>query len=75
MKELGGYRRKDPPCTYPNDYLPHAKGILYAGITTGHQGERAGEKKYFLLKLVAPRPKFASDITYAILEAIQEHGM
>ena len=30
------------------------------------------EKKYFLLKLVAPRPTFASDITDAELEVMQE---
>ena len=38
------------------------------------RGESTGEKKYFLLKLVAPRPTFASDITDAELEVMQEHG-
>jgi uncharacterized protein len=31
-------------------------------------------KQYFLLKLVAPRPTFATDITDAELRVMQEHG-
>jgi uncharacterized protein len=32
------------------------------------------EKKYFLLKLIAPRPSFATDMTDAELRVMQEHG-
>jgi uncharacterized protein YciI len=32
------------------------------------------EKKYFLLKLVAPRPTFSTDMTEAELRVMQEHG-
>jgi len=32
------------------------------------------EKKYFLLKLIAPRPTFATDTTEAELQIMQEHG-
>jgi uncharacterized protein len=32
------------------------------------------EKKYFLLKLIAPRPTFATDMTEAELRVMQEHG-
>ena len=33
------------------------------------------EKKYFLLKLIAPRPTFASDMTGAELRVMQEHAI
>jgi uncharacterized protein YciI len=32
------------------------------------------EKKYFLLKLIAPRPTFAADMTDAELRVMQDHG-
>jgi len=32
------------------------------------------EKKYFLLKLIAPRPDFADTMTAAELKVMQDHG-
>lgn len=32
------------------------------------------EKKYFLLKLIAPRPSFASDMTASERQVMEQHG-
>jgi len=36
--------------------------------------ETAPEKKYFLLKLIAPRPTFATDMTAEEMQIMQDHA-
>jgi uncharacterized protein YciI len=38
------------------------------------QETATGEKKYFLLKLIAPRPTFAADMTVAEMKVMQDHA-
>ena len=42
--------------------------------TSGTTPETSSGKKYFLLKLIAPRPTFATDMTEAEVKIMQEHS-
>jgi len=40
----------------------------------GNSNNRYTEKKYFLLRLIAPRPTFAIDMTPEEMQVMQAHG-
>jgi uncharacterized protein YciI len=51
--------------------------LIFSCLQVTHMQETSAntpEKKYFLLKLIAPRPDFATTMTAAEMKVMQDHG-
>ena len=59
------------------DFLETINPIISSCLPVTYMQETTGsvpEKKYFLLKLIAPRPDFATTMTAAEMKVMQDHG-